>query len=386
MFDNQIGPEVIEDRSPDEEEEDLGDEDDEDYELHGNSDYDDDDDEEEEEEEEDGRSNNHGEDSNFGNSNTHDLETSCQVILDNWENWFMSPDGGNKKQKDARHHARQVGKVLQDIGSLSNLFNKTILWQSWLQPFEKRKDSKGKTTAVGTIKSYLSSLHLFYSYLINENIEVPATQEEVLRTKETVKTWSRNYRKKCNRQHWEKEHEDFDKLVIPEEMRQFDSSKPVREAIKMFSRLSTSSFRMDEWDFTNLRDYLLFHLCMQNATRTGAICNMKIHEAKKSKRIGNTMSIVVLDHKTLTEGAGPATLNLDPQVYKQLEIFIESVRPTVQSPSDHQMFVFVTGDEGKKLNTSQVSEQFNSFWKRAVGATERRPRMNATIFRYIVYH
>ena len=120
---------------------------------------------------------------------------------------------------------------------------------------------------------------------------------------------------------------------------------------------------------------------MQNASRTGAICNMKIHEAKKSKRIGNTMSIVVLDHKTLTEGAGPVTLNLDSQVYKQLEIFIESVRPTVQSPSDHQMFVFVTGDEGKKLNTSQVSEQFNSFWKRAVGATERRPKMNATIFR-----
>ena len=126
----------------------------------------------------------------------------------------MSPDGGNKKQRNARHHARQVGKVLQDIGSLSNLFNKTILSQSWLQPFEKRKDSKGQTTAVGTVKSYLSSLHLFYSYLINENIKVPATQEEILRTKETIKTWSRNYRKKCNRRHWEKEQEDLDKLVI----------------------------------------------------------------------------------------------------------------------------------------------------------------------------
>ena len=145
----------------------------------------------------------------------------------------------------------------------------------------------------------------------------------------------------------------------------------LREASKMFSRLSTSSFRVDERDFTNMQDYLLSHLCMQNASRTGAICNMKIHEAKKSKRIGNTMSVLVLDHKTLTEGAGPATLNLDPQVYKQLEIFIASVRPTVQSPSNHQMFVFVTGDEGKKLNTSQVSEQFSSFWKRAVGATER---------------
>ena len=63
-----------------------------------------------------------------------------------------------------------------------------------------------------------------------------------------------------------------------------------------------------------MRDYLLSHFCMQKASRTGVICNMKIDETKKSKRIGNTMSIVVLDHKTLTEGAGPAALNLDPQV------------------------------------------------------------------------
>ena len=62
-----------------------------------------------------------------------------------------------------------------------------------------RVSQKVKTTAVGTIWSYLSSLNLFYSHLINENKEVALTSEEILQTKETVKTWSRNYRNECNR-------------------------------------------------------------------------------------------------------------------------------------------------------------------------------------------
>ena len=299
--------------------------------------------------------------------------TSFENVLFDWEKWFMSPDGGNKKQRDAQHHTRQVGKVLQHVGGLKNIFDKNILWQSWLQPFDKQRQP-------GTIKSYLSSLHLFYSYLINENIKVPAAQKEIVRIKET-KQWSKNYRKQCIRRFWQKEEEDIDKLATPEEIRKFDSSKPVRKVIKLYSKLSTCSFQVSSSDFTNLRDHLISLLCMQNASRTGAISHIKANDVKRAKKIGDTMSIVVLDHKTLTLGAGPAALNLDCKAYNHLGIFIEKVRPSIESPLAHKPYVFVTHDKGTQLNTSEISEQFNSFWTRAVGTTKYRNRMNATLFR-----
>ena len=153
--------------------------------------------------------------------------SSFENVLFDWGKWFMSPDGGNKKQRDAQHHTRQVGKVLQHVGGLKNIFDKNILWQSWLQPFDKQRQP-------GTIKSYLSSLHLFYSYLINENVKVPAAQKEIVRIKETIKQWSKNYHKQCVQRFWQKEEDDIDKLATPEEIRKFDSSRPVRKVIKLY--------------------------------------------------------------------------------------------------------------------------------------------------------
>ena len=62
---------------------------------------------------------------------------------------------------------------------------------------------------------------------------MPAAQEEIVRIKEAVKQWSKNYRKQCVRRFWQKEEEDIDKLATPEEIRKFDSSKPVRKVIKL---------------------------------------------------------------------------------------------------------------------------------------------------------
>ena len=61
---------------------------------------------------------------------------------------------------------------------------------------------------------------------------MPAAQKEIVRIKETIKQWSKNYRKQCIRRFWQKEEEDIDKLATPEEIRKFDSSKAVRNTGK----------------------------------------------------------------------------------------------------------------------------------------------------------
>ena len=65
------------------------------------------------------------------------ISTPVDRMLDDWKEWFMSPDGGNKQERDAKHHTRQVGKVINAVGSVKNIFDKDLLWKEWLEPFEK---------------------------------------------------------------------------------------------------------------------------------------------------------------------------------------------------------------------------------------------------------
>ena len=58
-------------------------------------------------------------------------------LLDSFRDWFLSPDGGSKGKKQTQQHVRQVQKVIHAVGSAENLFNKKIVWNSWLQPFDK---------------------------------------------------------------------------------------------------------------------------------------------------------------------------------------------------------------------------------------------------------
>ena len=78
--------------------------------------------------------------------------------------------------------------VLENIDhenrDLQNIFNKTILRDNWLTPFEKEK-------CPGTVKSYLASLNQFYIFAKCEKPEgVAATEEQWSRLSTLVKLWN----------------------------------------------------------------------------------------------------------------------------------------------------------------------------------------------------
>ena len=302
--------------------------------------------------------------------------------IDKFVSWFLSPDGGSKQRKQVDQHASQITKIIKAVGGLENLFDKTLLWEKWLQPFEQGELTKRQPTA-GTIKCYLVSLKHLFSYMLNESIYLSTgktSRSNLQQLKTAMGGWMKVYGRKCEIRFWKKQQEDLLKLIKPHEVRAFDQSKPIIKAEKMFGRLQTCTFQLSMSEYVLVRDYLLSYLCLNNAQRTGAIEWMLLTDVGKGYEKNGSMAVNVLWHKTVRT-AGPAILSMTHKVYNNLGIFLEKVRPQIASPPGHKQYAFVSWDEGKRLSSSRVTEQFNSMWKKAVGVTENRPRMNGGLVR-----
>ena len=61
-----------------------------------------------------------------------------------------------------------------------------------------------------------------------------------------------------------------------------------------------------------------------------------------------------------------------------LAIFSEKFRPSVYCLPEYRDFAFIT-TKGTMMESSQVTDQFNSLWNRAVGQTETRKRVNGAL-------
>ena len=76
--------------------------------------------------------------------------------------------------------------------------------------------------------------------------------------------------------------------------------------------------------YTLLRDFLIGEISIDNASRSGALANMKMGEFKKMKTEGDGSVILVKDHKTMASH-GPARIVLSQRMIKPLLFLIHRV-------------------------------------------------------------
>ena len=176
-----------------------------------------------------------------------------------------------------------------------------------------------------------------------------------------VKQWGTIWTKKCRKRFWKKEMEDLLRLLKEQDYKDFDNSKLLRDATKQFGHLSESHFILKPSEYTLIRDYLLSYLCINNASRAGAIAAyMKRSEVKNPFRQSEKkMTFTVLDHKTLGP-AGPAILCMSLSTYRNLAIFSEKIRPFIYCLPEYRDYIFIT-TKGTMMESSQVTNQFNFF-------------------------
>jgi len=88
----------------------------------------------------------------------------------------------------------------------------------------------------------------------------------------------------------------------------------------------------------------------------------------------------VFNHKTIAT-SGPAVLAFSNSLFQEAEHYLYHLRNQVEGVDDRKDAPFFICWSGKRLASHMVTSQLNSFWGKAVGHTDERPRFNATLVR-----
>ena len=121
-----------------------------------------------------------------------------------------------------------------------------------------------------------------------------------------MQNWISIFRDKAKKQQWQKEMIQINQLITPEDLSQFDRSDTVLKAKRKMKNASSGveTKRPTLMEFALVRNYLIVCLCLDNASRTGAIANMTCGEFESAKNEGGTFMVNVFNHKTVT-ASGP---------------------------------------------------------------------------------
>ena len=304
---------------------------------------------------------------NSNNETTVLSSRESKKILSSFQEWLKGPDGGRKDEKCANQCKRQVQMVIEFIDSknpsLTLLMSKRTIRDKWLTEFEKVKQP-------GTVKSYLGTLNLFYLFIQVECADkfeaLNVSQPDLISLSNQVKLWARSYRKLSQDRFWEKRVEDLANKKTPEDIRKFDSSEVARTAVKTIGEFNEQDQLLTQVEYTNVRDYLLTVICINNGSRSGSLANMTLEEFKQATLEEGCYVVRVKKHKTFTTH-GPVNVVLHLTLHKYVEIFISKMRNCLPDTNlDTKETVFLTW-KGCEMYSSHVGSQIGSCWGKVFG-------------------
>ena len=88
-----------------------------------------------------------------------------------------------------------------------------------------------------SLRKYLRSLIDFLSFLIVERIPMSVTSNDIMRLKEKLALWSKNYKDTANARYWERQIKDYEVLVTPEHVKVYENSDHTMKAKELFKIL-----------------------------------------------------------------------------------------------------------------------------------------------------
>ena len=300
-------------------------------------------------------------------------------LLSQFSRWLVSPDRKSKNTCQAKQHVRQVEVILQDSSQhsfeLEFLFNQQSIRDKWLLTFEQKRKP-------GTVKSYLHSLIFFYKVILCDESEECA--RFILKCNSMIaamESWLGRYRKQVQHTRWKKDLLQLTQLFKVSEIKASDNSDYVRYCQSTIYKIRRSRKAPVFKEFTAVLGYMLMYLCFDNTSRTGALANMSCQEYLNATYSDGSYKVALLDHKTLTTFE-PCVLVFTSALYEEARVFYHQFRNSLEGIDikryDDKFFMSWSG---KRVSSSMVSVQLNSFWGKGVGHTKERPRITATLVR-----
>ena len=87
-----------------------------------------------------------------------------------------------------------------------------------------------------SIKKYLTSLENFFDFILCDDIEVTGIEKcKIAPMVLKLSNWKKSFKKDIKERQWEKEMEDFELLVTPEQVLKYEESEHATKAKNLFT-------------------------------------------------------------------------------------------------------------------------------------------------------
>lgn len=279
-----------------------------------------------------------------------------------FETWLQSADGGKLDRKTSQQHTKQVFKLLHTFDEkheVLSLFDERLINDRFLEDHAKN------TYTPKTTQSYLMSLRHFYSFSLAGVIGISVSKEKIIALKDKVARWSSSYRVESSKRHWEKMTQDFQALITPQQISEFERSKASRDAISLLGQLAGAhNIVLTQSQYTLIRDFLLVEISIDNANRAGSLANITLGEFTSMSKQNDDYVALVMKSKTLSTH-GPARIVFSLKLKSWLDIFVREVRSQVTGSSNSPDSCLFLSFNGEPMTSSQINKAIKSIWKKA---------------------
>jgi len=232
---------------------------------------------------------------------------------------------------------------------------------NWLEPSRKLLQAS-------SLKSYLGSLKLFYSFALSTKLK--GSSSELLSNMATVRRWAACLSKIQKTRTVELQVKDSEERITKEEFASFMVSPIANLARRYLKDLSTGD-PVNAANYNLVRNYLITTTIMANAQRVGAVINFSLRSFHFAQVNNSSHVCVVAHHKTGYRS--PVTLVFNQEMWQQLTAFV-SIRRRIknfgQENEQENSPVFLawpsTDDEmPSEMTSSLVAYAIKQLWRRS---------------------
>ena len=226
---------------------------------------------------------------------------------------------------------RQVEYVLQESSQrsfeMSFLFNRKAIRDNWLLYFEQRRKP-------GTLKSYIHSLRFFYKFVIcDEPEQCTLFLSKCNAMIVIMDSWLSIYRKQVMESRWQKDLSQLTQLFKSHEIRDLDNSEYVQYCKRLINKINCGIKSPIFKEYVSVRDYILMYMCLDIASRTGALANMTCKEFDNAIYEDGTYKVAILDHKTLAT-SGPCMIVFTKDLFQAAQIYLNFFRNSMDGVNE----------------------------------------------------
>lgn len=294
-------------------------------------------------------------------------------LLSKFGKHLASPIGKELDEKTISQNISQVSLVVEYLPAgeenYEAIFNILEL-NKVFQKLKKKKKHGGRGYLYSTIRSIISSLKNFYSFVKIHRKEYPSFQAiDIEVVSEQLASLSCGLRKGILKEKWERENRVLATMPNRPEIKRYIESD-VRK--KIIIQLSNIKNKLTQRDHVKIMGYLFLEISLDNANRAGEVKHMTLKEYKARKFVKNGEEISVKNHKTFYK-YGYASLFLNSNLSLSLLHYVKKIRPLLaRANSPQNLFLTTTGN---KLSSSTMRHSMQIVWNEVGNKSEVGPTL-----------